>query len=212
MKRPFGKSSLGRREKSRPEARNGIIICYDGERTEHEYFVGWKRALGNQGVVISPYYVKSGGNVLNAVQATIDKTAQCDPSDTVWCVCDVDDTPAESVESAIVLAKKMGVNLALSIRCFEVWIALHWPARSCSPIRTEKDAIRLVAKHYPEFTGKKKSVPFSELYFRTDIVLANADWLRGQEAGNPSTDVHDLIKILRSFIRDVELGKLDSNK
>ena len=212
MSRPFSKTSLTRRTESRPEPKNGIVICYDGERTEHEYFLGWKRALGNQGVVISPYYVKSGGNVLNAVQATIDKTTQCDSSDTIWCVCDMDDTPAEGVESAIALANKAGVNLAISIRCFEVWIALHWPAKSCSPILSEKEAIKLVKKHYPQFSERKKTVPFAELFFRTDTALANADWLRKQAAANPRTDVHDLIKVLRSFIDEEELSKFEPRR
>lgn len=170
------------------------MVCYDGERTEADYFQGWRRALGAQsGVIVRPVLVDSGGNVLKAVnQAIIQMKADVD-ADEYWCVCDVDDTPSSQINSAISLASDAGLNLAISCRSFEVWIALHWRKISTAAISNETEARCLVAQDHSAYRRGPKVVPFSILLPLTSTALENAEWLERQDCGNPRTQVHYLV-------------------
>src|SRR4051794_10962650 len=86
----LGSSSLTRRAGRAPVRSHVAIVAYDGEKTEADYFRGWRRVLGTRGVVLKPFYVKSGGNAYHAVQESV-KIAKADSDyDEFWCVCDLD--------------------------------------------------------------------------------------------------------------------------
>lgn len=175
-----------------------MLIAYDGELTEHEYFKGWQRTLGRAGIDIAPIYVRSGGNVLSAVEAATKVARQDGGYDEFWCMCDVDDSSAADIASATALAAQMGMELCLSVRCFEVWIALHF-ARSSRPITCEDDAIKIVQAHFPLYGGRRgKFVPFDLLRPLTGVALANAEWLGRQGCANPATDVGKLVVKLQA--------------
>lgn len=177
-----------------------ILVTYDGERTEAEYFQGWQRRLGRGAATILPYHVKSGGNVRKAVQATEKVIIGDTDVDEVWCVCDADDTSAEDMKAAIFEAKKAGINLCISRRSFEVWLALHWEKISTREILSESEAISLVAKNYSSYCAKRKTIPFSELEPRTRQACENAEWLAKQGLLNPQTDVHLLVRKLYELL------------
>jgi hypothetical protein len=175
-----------------------ILIVLDGERTEYQYFLGWRRFLGHKGVVLVTPVVSSGGNVLKAVKETIRISKKDRDYDEIWCVCDADDTSVDEIISARRLAEKHRINLCLSTRCFEIWLALHWAKISLSPISKSREAIALVQKYYPCFNERKKHVPFSVLQPLTVQACENARWLVAQNLDNPTTNVHELIDILIS--------------
>lgn len=175
--------------------RNKVVaIAVDGRKTENDYFKGWKRKLGNCGIVIKPMYVNSGGNPYKAVTELSSKISHDRDFDELWCVCDIDGASHENVEKARALAKRIGAELILSDRCFEIWIALHWERISLNKICCEKDAVDLVCKHYTEYSSVNKTVTFSTLYDRTSTAIANATWLEKQNCQNPSTNVHNLVE------------------
>lgn len=175
--------------------RQSIIVAYDGELTEDDYFRNWRSVLGGGSLTLVPIYVKSGGNALSAVEATIKKLPAISDDDEVWCVCDVDDAKSSDIRHAHSLARSRGINLALSVRSFETWIALHFE-RSARPIGSRAEAIELVKRHVPKYCAKNKVAPFDVLYPLRSVACANAHWLAVQGVGNPATSVHLLIEKL----------------
>ena len=196
----FGSSALKRASGTKPARQKTILICYDGQKTEQDYFRGWKKALGTKGAVVSPYFVRSGGNAFDAVKETKKIQDADDDHEACWCVCDVDDTSEADLARAVSLAARSGINLGLSARCFEVWIALHWEQISTAPILNEAEARKLVSRHYSEYTRGPKTVPFSVLYEHTDTAIHNAKWLSVQGHRNPLTGVHVLVEHLKKLM------------
>ncbi len=196
--RPARKSSRDAIGNTREE--NKVIAVFvDGKKTESEYFRGWKREIGNRGLVINPIYINSGGNPLKAVQEMISKIGHEREFDELWCVCDVDGANPSAVQKADSLAKKVGAKLILSDRCFEIWIALHWRAISLNTITCEREAVNLVSQYYSEYKSDNKLVPFSVLRERTEVAIKNAVWLEGQNCVNPRTMVHTLVRRILSL-------------
>lgn len=118
----------------------------------------------------------------------------------MFCVCDVDDTDAQTVRQALQIARNSNITLCLSTRSFEVWIALHWCKISLAPLTCEADAISLVAKHHAAYCKKAKEVDFDVLFPLTTEACRNASWLEKQGIANPATDVHNLIyKLVQTY-------------
>lgn len=196
VRRRFSTKPLNRAPGKRQPRQRTILICYDGEKTEDDYFKGWKRALGAKGAVVRPYFVRSGGNALDAVRETI-RIRDSDPDhEECWCVCDVDDTSVTDLREAETLANREAINISLSQRCFEVWIRLHWPNISTAPIRNESDARKLVAEVHPPYLRGTKTIPFRTLFDRTGNAIQNGKWLSKQGYNNPSTSVYELVEKL----------------
>lgn len=195
------------RKNGRREVAKVVVVAYDGEATEASYFRGWKSELASS-ITLEPIYVRSGGNALSAVQAAV-RVAKAKPEyDEFWCVCDIDDSSDRVVEQAKALAERSGIKLCLSRRSFEVWISLHY-RRSDRAILTEAEAIALVRADYPEYSSKKKIVPFHILHPRTEKACENAQWLAGRGCGNPLTNVHELVIQLNEKYKQKKLrGKI----
>lgn len=203
MKRPnkqeVTRGSLTRQAGQRAARSKVIGVAYDGIRTEAEYVKGWARALGPRGIALTPYFVKSGGNAKEAITAAITKLNRDGDIDEKWCICDVDDTSAEDMAEALQLAASSDINLCLSTRSFEVWIALHWEKISTAPVSNEKEAIALVRKHYGKYGTDGKWIPFSQLLERSEQACINAKWLRKQSVPNPHTDMDKLVEKLIEY-------------
>lgn len=195
----FEPRNLVRQKPKKRSSGRVIAVMYDGEKTEAEYFRGWSRKLGNVGVSIQPYFVKSGGNALVAVEACIDKIEKSGPFEEVWCVCDVDDTSKSNLDAAIKLAVKNNIKLCLSCRCFEVWLASHWEKISLACVLSEAEAISLVAKRHNLYGPKNKFIPFDLLFAMTEDACRNSEWLAQQSLQNPNTQVHILVRRLQKL-------------
>lgn len=174
-----------------------IVVAYDGERTEDEYFRSWKLFIPPARLSLVPVFVRSGGNPLAAVKAAARKKKKMTGYAEFWCVSDCDGATEECVAAAWSEAQGAGIKLCLSNRCFEVWLALHWKQLD-GPIMSEQEAIALVREFVPGYSKANKSVPFAELLPRTDVALANAAWLRGRGHQNPWTNVDGVIKKIKS--------------
>ncbi|MBK3399669.1 MULTISPECIES: RloB family protein [Methylobacterium] len=200
----FGKSLKPRISGKKRSKSRVIAVAYDGERTEDRYFKGWKIQIGTAATEIRPYYVKSGGNVLQAVEKCVQWLEREGPFEEIYCVCDTDDTTAENLRKAMALAASKNINLCLSTRSFEVWIALHWDGMSSAPVSSEDDAIALVAKNYKAYNKKCKEVEFNVLFQRTDIACRNAEALIKRNLPNPATDVHKLVRKLLNIYNKIK--------
>jgi hypothetical protein len=196
---PTNSQRLRRKIGGRQPRVKEILVTYDGERTEAEYFLGWRRELGNKGVVFVQMLVTSGGNARKAGEETIKITKKEPSFDAKWCVCDADDTSFQDLEKAYRLANKNDIKLCLSVRSFEVWLALHWECISLAHITNEAQAVALVQRHHASYCKDNKLVNFSVLFPLTEAACKNADWLLEQGLTNPKTTVHELIKELHQI-------------
>lgn len=189
-----GHDSLRRTAGNRPGRKAVTMIMYDGERTEDDYFRNWKMRLGSD-LILEPLYVRSGGNSLTLVKRSLAMIKGSKGYESIYCVTDVDDTSPTDLKQAMELAKKSGISLVLSSRCFEVWIGLHF-VQSAKFLTNEREALALVSEHIPTFTAQNKVAPFNELLPRTRTAIKNAKWLGNQNLANPRTDVHVLVEKL----------------
>ena len=196
----FKKRSRGRRLGHSTSPVRTLVVYVDGEKTEAEYFRGWRRKLGSLGLDLRTFTIRSGGNVLEAVEASLKKMLADDEAEEFWCVCDVDDTTLSDLSKALAIARKHKMRVCLSRRSFEVWIALHWDRISTAEIANEQQARRLVATRFPAYRRGPKLVPFDVLFPLTDDAITNAEWLERQGCANPSTTVHELVRELLPLV------------
>jgi hypothetical protein len=110
----------GRRASFRDPRLRILVVC-SGERTEPDYFLGLKRHLRNPAVQVK---LKAKGrapvDLVRYARSIAPKGA--DEFDELWCVVDSDEY---DLEPAVALATELGVQLAVSNPCFELWLLLH---------------------------------------------------------------------------------------
>jgi hypothetical protein len=179
---------------------NAILLCYDGQLTEDSYFRGWKQIVPSNKAQIEPIYVKSGGNPLKALKETKKVLSNSGSAyKEVWCITDTDGCAQGILASARNYAAKNSINLALSCRCFELWIKLHFQDYDRAFL-SERDAITEVQKDIPNYGAPKKEAPFSTLYPRTPTALDNCSKLRAKNIPTAFTDVDRVVGKLASFV------------
>ena len=107
-----------------------LIVC-EGSVTEPKYF---RRVLSERNLK-SVQVVGSGKKYKSNPQSVVafasgekkknrSKKSEAPPYDRVWCVLDSD--VHENLDDAIRLAESNGIEVALSVPCFEFWLLLHF--------------------------------------------------------------------------------------
>lgn len=199
-----------------------ILIVCEGRKTEFHYFNGFKKILdsfqkskSNDMVVLN---VKHAGNETTANQiverAEYEKaSAKLDYSE-IWCVFDKDNdaqnSPSDYNKIIATDARNAGFKVAYSNPAFELWYLLHFcyydtelPYKDCC----EKELARYLKEEY------KKSDPklFDKLQDKQTAAIKNAEILMKMWEGktdfanhNPSTTVHELVKMLNNYLKRVE--------
>ncbi len=193
MPKGAGRSTMRRVAGGRTAKDYAIFVVYDGEKTEDEYFRGWKLVIPPSRLTLEHTFAKSGGNALEAVKAAVKLKKKAKDFAEFWCVCDVDDTSPECLREAESLAIANNVKLCLSNRCFEVWITLHFEFTD-AVFANEQDAIERVSRHCAKYGAPYKSVAFYKLLEKTDDAISNAQKLDAMCSVNPRTSVHHLIR------------------
>ncbi|MEV1243993.1 RloB family protein [Nonomuraea sp. NPDC049750] len=121
-----------------------LVVC-EGQVTEVEYFEGIRDYFRSLPVDIRSCKViglgRDPGSLVDYTIRERDKKekearAQRDANiayDEVWCVVDVDDH--KTLDQALIAARKAGINLAISLPCFELWVLYHFEecAAACDP-------------------------------------------------------------------------------
>lgn len=117
--------------------------------------------------------------------------------DEIWCVFDVESPKSHpNLLNAIALAKKNGINLAISNPCFELWLILHFEDQTAylTTSQAESKSRRLDGRD-----GKRIN---PDLYLENrQIAAERAVYLRKRHEGNstlfpqdnPSSSMVDLL-------------------
>lgn len=190
----------GRRERSSPKrkTRSRFLIVCEGERTEPNYFKGFrlpKEIIDVRGI---------GANTVSLVKEAMElRDKDKDKYDSVWCVFDRDSFPVRNFNEALQLAKRNNISVAYSNEAFEIWYLLHFHYYYHN-----------AALHRTQYAGKiaaetgrpyQKNDPkmYDLLRGRMDDALRNARKLLtnyeppNPVQDNPSTTVHLLVEELR---------------
>lgn len=184
--------------KSRGEGRKRpvqkVLIVCEGEKTEPNYFRGFRvasRVCDIKG---------TGHNTLSLVQEA-KRLATEDNYREVWCVFDRDSFEEKNVRAAFTLARKNNFKIAYSNECFELWYLLHFKFLDTNLRRTE------YFTHLKKLLGRysKNSVNmYSDLLARQSDAMRHAKRLEdthGLDWCNctPFTSVHHLVKRLNDL-------------
>lgn len=184
---------LPRKVNTREIRKRFLIVC-EGEKTEPNYFEGFR---------VPKIIIKVEGVGRNPSQL-VRKAAQLndnDDYDRVWCVFDKDDFLREDFNNAISGATSQGFSVAYSNKSFELWYLLHFEY-----VNTGISRARYISK-LSSWLGhkyeKNSGTMYGKLIDRQHIAIRNAKKLLDQydsrcpPANNdPSTTVHELVEEL----------------
>lgn len=169
----------------------------EGIRTEVEYFKGLAAHLrATATTVLSLDVCGLGRDPLSVVQRAHDETqggeliGQRDGFDQVWCVFDVDHH--HRTEEAIAKAAQLGINVALSNPCFEIWLLWHF--EDYAKHIDAPGLARRLRKH--GFTGKGVVRGFD--YSLVEQAERRVHHQQQPQPNNPGTGVHRLTAFLRA--------------
>lgn len=113
----------GRRHAIREPALRVLLVC-GAEKTESAYFKGLRTWLATSSIDIK--IVERSKSPDQVVEYARDHCGHRD-FDQTWCIVDVDhyEVDGGKVTSADVIARAVGIELAVSNPCFEYWLLLH---------------------------------------------------------------------------------------
>jgi len=153
------KGYRSRQPPTRKPLKHIIIVC-EGEKTETQYFNGFKER--KSGVEIEPIFEKCTDpkNIVEHAKKQIDKhDLNFEEGDGIWCAFDVDKIDRNKIEMikyAVEFADKNNILIALSNPCIELWFLLHYEwINNHALTRDEafyklKEHIKDYDKNYPE--------------------------------------------------------------
>ncbi|MFG1958286.1 RloB family protein [Nonomuraea sp. NPDC049028] len=184
-----------------------LVVC-EGQVTEVEYFEGIRDYFRSLPVDIRSCKViglgRDPGSLVDYTIRERDKKekearAQRDANiayDEVWCVVDVDDH--KTLDQALIAARKGGVNLAISLPCFELWVLYHFEecAAACDP-ESIRRKLRKHIKDYDKHLGR--AFPFANHEVARDRAQrADPDHCAPNRKGrNPSTNAWLIVEVIR---------------
>jgi hypothetical protein len=195
------KGKLSRRIEIREEKPRILIVC-EGEKTEPNYFRGFR--LTNVRLEIDP----AKSQHYSVVQHTLTILNEDDDYEDVWCVFDRDKhhpNPADLAlfNSAIELARNNNINVAYSNDAFELWYLLHFNFYDMQLSRA--DYIVKLKELLPDGYKKNDKNMYSKLEDKMSVAIKNAKKLYDasdkHDPGNsdPSTTVFKLVEKLKKL-------------
>lgn len=182
-----------------------LIVC-EGERTEPQYFEGFREACRNPRVHIkisSEHGVpKTLVDTAKRLKSNAEQSAKRERDDnlrydSIWCVFDIDDH--RHVNESQAEARQSGIELAISNPCFELWLLLHF--REPPGVQTREKIRRLLKGHVSDYD---KHVDYKRYMSGYDGAVERAKRLdrQAQEGGepgrNPTTGVYRLSELIRA--------------
>jgi hypothetical protein len=186
-----------------------LIVCEDDKSAPH-YFEALKKHFG-----ISADSVQLAGSdgkthpiqvVERAVElkeTAADPTSGTEPFDKVWCVIDGD--YGNKINNARARAEANDVKLAISTKCFEYWVLLHFDENDTPTTDCDGLVHTLKSKHIKNY--QKGSCEFHAIVTNVIDACKRAEKLRkpgikrGEhpESQNPCSEVYKLVNaILRA--------------
>ena len=180
------RENSGRRRAPFREPRKQVLIVCGGTRTEPDYFEGLKKARRNPAV-----QVKVLGKGIDPEQLVKHAHRVHGDYDEVWCVVDTDEF---DIAKAAKVADQLGVLLAVSNPCFELWLLLHFTdhqGRSAS----YRELLPKLTRHVPGYD--KCRLDFGRFDVGVAEAVERGERLdpSGRDHGrNPSTGVWKLVR------------------
>ena len=201
--RPF--SSKKRNKQSRKEKPMIIITAEGRNETEARYFNNFRTAD-------CPYIIKfhKAGHLTDPTKLAESIRKRWDAEDAdvrtgdmAFVVVDLDNKESKAKEIQQLEAKNRVEKFIVSNPCFEVWYLLHYGFSTKSYINADA-VIRELKKQYPEYEKTSDMYPLLKDKMGDAIINAErledyfkAEWRLHPDADcNPSTDVHNLVKML----------------
>ncbi len=181
------------------EVKQRFLIVCEGEKTEPNYFEGFRVSK-----VVEIDVQGLGENPSKLVQSAKELKKQ-DDYDQVWCVFDRDSWTIEDFNNAIKNATAQGFKVAYSNEAFELWYVLHFEFINTGIPR--KDYLRKLTSLLGRTYQKNSETIYDELFEKQSTAIKNANNLFKQyeppnpAKDNPSTTVHLLVQELNRFIK-----------
>jgi hypothetical protein len=181
-------TNLLRRVNTRQERRS-VLVVTNGVNTEVGYFDGLRTEPWVTADKVKVKFVpgEPAAIVLSAARIRDDNAY-----DEAWVVCDVDEF---ETKTAVASATERGVELALSLPSFEIWLILHL-SPGCPRFNNATQVGRHLKSLLPGWD--KTALKFSD--FRPGVfdAVARAKRLGEPPDANPSTAVWRLIESLHN--------------
>lgn len=179
-----------------------LIGCEGKNKTEKNYFTEFNRTQ-------KKYMIKpASGNSTDPkgiVEDTVVSMGKFEEEDLAFCLfdSDTDKQKQPQIDQAVALAKKNGIEVLLSVPCFEIWFLQHFQYSTGS--LTSNQTIDKLKKFIPEY--EKSENVFLQLEESMETAVEHAERLERyhNELGvqskslerNPSTEAYKLVKLLK---------------
>lgn len=198
-----------KRAKPRRRPRALLLAVCEGQKTEPNYFAGFKRSLKLANVELEIFGRECGSDPLSVVKFAQTRFQKDRSIDECYSIIDRDTHDSANFNAAKVLADSVNSKsgkrkfiLIVSDPSIEYWFLLH-KIYTRSPF-VEKGAksradvlLDVLRKHYPGYAKNSKDV-FSALEPEVGSALEHADRAEADAKAtgepNPSTDVHLIIR------------------
>ncbi|GAA3860224.1 hypothetical protein GCM10022243_27750 [Saccharothrix violaceirubra] len=195
--------NLRRKTATRPERRTIVVFC-EGVASEPDYINGLKRlpeVRSNTAISIEIDPESGVPDPLKLVRLAIAR-AEDDEVDECWCVFDVEwPQHHANLASAVDLAERNNIRLAISNPCFELWLALHF--KDWAAHLNTADAERLSRKldgRQGKHIDAAKYLPLRQEASRRATTLAARHRRDGTTSphDNPSSSMVDFLATVES--------------
>jgi len=197
---------LARRRGIRSLKKRFLIVCEDTKSACY-YFEALKSHLNlaatsvqvaNSGGKTQPIQVVA--EAIRRKKASATEESGTEPFSQVWCVMDGD--YGTKISNARASAKANDIQLAISNKCFEYWILLHFD-ESGSPADDCAGVVSRLKKHIPDYDKGLSS--YQAIVPNVDLACTRAEKLRkpgivrgeNPEDQNPCTEVYLLVNAIR---------------
>jgi predicted ribosome-associated RNA-binding protein Tma20 len=179
--------------------RDTVLIVCGGRKTEKLYFDAIKGKRPPKALTVNHCDNKSDPvSVVNkAIRLSDDSVFSH-----VWCVIDVEsDDQAVEIDKTLKIAKENSIKVALSNRCIEYWLLLHYKQftknfPNCAGYKSE-------LKKMNNAYEKNSSKVIRKIASMAETAIDNAKKLESKYGWNgdvlticPSTSVHELIELI----------------
>ncbi len=164
-RRPFGETK---------NPKKTFCIYCEGQ-TEKIYFETLKTHKRLSNISIKIIELNKNGNALTLTKEAISQKQKDKKYDQYWIVLDKDDTKEEDFEKAIQECESRNINVAYSIRSFEVWILFHYKyfEQNLSQVELENEISHFCKNKYSKSSKDLESL-CKELISKLDVAKQNA--------------------------------------
>ena len=191
-----------RRSVSKAAPRLSVLVFTEGEKTEPSYLKHWHREVRSTVALEIP---DQHGTPMTLVRHAREAKKLADKDerrgrgaayDQVWCVFDRDAHP--QVSQALGEARDVGINIALSNPCFELWLMLHFMDQTAYIDRAT--ATRIAQDHLncekviPRDVWDQLRPDFQQAADRAKQLSTNHELNGSPSHENPSSGVWTLIE------------------